>query len=66
MLMLDCITHISDEGGKYWRGEVIAEFAVTPESWFFGCHFKDDPIMPGSLSLYGLCQLLGFYLGWKG
>jgi 3-hydroxyacyl-[acyl-carrier protein] dehydratase/trans-2-decenoyl-[acyl-carrier protein] isomerase len=66
MLMLDCITRISAEGGRYGRGEVTADFAVTPESWFFGCHFIDDPVMPGSLALDGLCQLLGFYLGWKG
>jgi len=66
MLMLDRITHISDEGGKYGRGEVTAEFAVNPDSWFFACHFRDDPVMPGSLALDGLCQLLGFFLGWKG
>jgi 3-hydroxyacyl-[acyl-carrier protein] dehydratase/trans-2-decenoyl-[acyl-carrier protein] isomerase len=45
---------------------VTADFAVTPELWFFGCHFIDDPVMPCSLALDGLCQLLGFYLGWKG
>jgi 3-hydroxyacyl-[acyl-carrier protein] dehydratase/trans-2-decenoyl-[acyl-carrier protein] isomerase len=66
MLMLDCITKISDEGGMYGRGEVEAEFTVNPDSWFFACHFKDDPVMPGSLALDGLCQILGFYLGWKG
>ena len=66
MLMLDCITKISDEGGAYGHGEVEAEFAVNPDSWFFACHFQNDPVMPGSLALDGLCQLLGFYLGWKG
>ncbi len=66
MLMLDRITKISDEGGKYGRGVVEAEFDVNPDAWFFACHFKDDPVMPGSLALDALCQLLGFYLGWKG
>jgi len=66
MLMLDCITKISDEGGRYGRGEIEAEFTVNAESWFFACHFQDDPVMPGSLALDGLCQILGFYLGWKG
>ena len=66
MLMFDCITNISDEGGTYGRGVVEAEFAVNPDAWFFACHFKDDPVMPGSLALDALCQLLGFYLGWKG
>ena len=66
MLMFDCITKISDEGGRYGHGEVEAEFEVNPDAWFFDCHFKDDPVMPGSLALDALCQLLGFYLGWKG
>jgi 3-hydroxyacyl-[acyl-carrier protein] dehydratase/trans-2-decenoyl-[acyl-carrier protein] isomerase len=66
MLMLDCITKISDTGGRYGHGVVEAEFAVNADSWFFSCHFQDDPVMPGSLALDGLCQLLGFYLGWKG
>ncbi|MES2877730.1 MAG: bifunctional 3-hydroxydecanoyl-ACP dehydratase/trans-2-decenoyl-ACP isomerase [Pseudomonadota bacterium] len=66
MLMVDSITKISDEGGRYGQGEVAADFEINPDSWFFDCHFKDDPVMPGSLALDGLCQLLGFYLGWKG
>ena len=66
MLMLDRITKISDQGGRYGHGEVEAEFEVNADSWFFACHFKDDPVMPGSLVLDALCQLLGFYLGWKG
>lgn len=66
MLMLDCISKISDAGGRYGLGEVEAEFAVNADSWFFACHFQDDPVMPGSLALDGLCQILGFYLGWKG
>jgi len=66
MLMFDCITNISDDGGKYGRGMVEAEFEVNADAWFFACHFKDDPVMPGSLTLDALCQLLGFYLGWKG
>lgn len=66
MLMLDRITKISDVGGRYGHGEVEAEFEVNPDSWFFACHFLDDPVMPGSLALDALCQLLGFYLGWKG
>jgi 3-hydroxyacyl-[acyl-carrier protein] dehydratase/trans-2-decenoyl-[acyl-carrier protein] isomerase len=66
MLMLDRITHLAADGGKYGRGVATAEFTANPDSWFFGCHFKDDPIMPGSLALDGLCQLLGFYLGWRG
>ena len=35
MLMFDRITHISDTGGAYGRGEVIAELDINPEQWFF-------------------------------
>jgi 3-hydroxyacyl-[acyl-carrier protein] dehydratase / trans-2-decenoyl-[acyl-carrier protein] isomerase len=66
MLMLDRITHISDEGGKYGKGEIIGELDIHPDLWFFKCHFKDDPVMPGTLGLDALFQLTGFYLGYKG
>ena len=66
MLMIDEITHISQEGGDYNKGEIIAEFKINPKLWFFECHFKNDPVMPGCLGLDGLWQLLGFYLSWTG
>lgn len=66
MLMLDRITHISDEGGAHGKGEVVAEFDIRPDLWFFDCHFEGDPVMPGCLGLDGLWQLLGFFLGWLG
>lgn len=62
MLMMDRIVRISDEGGKYGKGEIIAEFDINPSLWFFGCHFKGDPVMPGSLGLDALFQLTGFFL----
>lgn len=66
MLMVDRITHISDTGGSHGKGELIAEFDLNPDLWFFKCHFESDPIMPGCLGLDALWQLLGFYLGWTG
>ena len=64
MLMLDRILKIDDTGGRYGKGEIVAEFDVKPDLWFFACHFKGDPVMPGCLGLDGLWQLLGFFLGW--
>jgi 3-hydroxyacyl-[acyl-carrier protein] dehydratase/trans-2-decenoyl-[acyl-carrier protein] isomerase len=66
MLMLDRITHISDEGGQFEKGEIRAELDITPELWFFDCHFPGDPVMPGCLGLDAMWQLIGFYLAWIG
>ena len=66
MLMLDRITHISSEGGKYGKGQIIAELDIHPDLWFFQCHFPGDPVMPGCLGLDALWQLVGFFLGWRG
>jgi 3-hydroxyacyl-[acyl-carrier protein] dehydratase/trans-2-decenoyl-[acyl-carrier protein] isomerase len=66
MLMIDRIKHISQKGGKYDRGEIDAELEIKPNNWFFKCHFKEDPVMPGCLGLDGFWQLLGFFLSWVG
>ena len=66
MLMFDRLTEINNSGGKYSKGEVYAELDVNPDLWFFDCHFKEDPVMPGCLGLDAMWQLVGFFLGWKG
>lgn len=66
MLMMDRITHISDEGGAYGKGRIEAELDITPELWFFDCHFPGDPVMPGCLGLDAVWQMVGFYLAWLG
>lgn len=66
MLMFDRFTHISDQGGAHGLGEMTAELDIKKDLWFFGCHFKEDPVMPGCLGLDALWQMLGFYLGWMG
>ena len=66
MLMFDRIVKIADTGGRYGKGEIVAELDVKPDLWFFACHFKGDPVMPGCLGLDALWQLLGFFLGWVG
>ena len=65
MLMFDRITHIADEGGEHGLGQIKAELDVKPDLWFFDCHFKTDPVMPGCLGLDAMWQLVGFFLTWK-
>ena len=66
MLMMDRVTRIANTGGKYGKGEIIAELDINPDLWFFDCHFPGDPVMPGCLGLDAMWQLVGFFLGWKG
>ncbi|TDF41802.1 3-hydroxyacyl-[acyl-carrier-protein] dehydratase FabA [Alteromonadaceae bacterium M269] len=66
MLMMDRITSITEEGGLYGKGQVIAELDIHPDLWFFDCHFPGDPVMPGCLGLDAMWQLVGFFLGWSG
>ena len=66
MLMFDRITKIKDNEGMFNKGIVEAELDVKNSLWFFDCHFKEDPVMPGCLGLDAMWQLVGFYLGWIG
>ena len=66
MLMFDRITHISEDGGSYGKGQVVAELDIRPDLWFFQCHFQGDPVMPGCLGLDAMWQLMGFHLAWLG
>ena len=66
MLMFDRIVRIDEFGGRYGKGEIVAELDIDPELWFFACHFEGDPVMPGCLGLDAMWQLIGFFLGWTG
>ena len=66
MLMMDRITLITEDGGSHGKGEIKAELDIDPSLWFFDCHFKEDPVMPGCLGMDAMWQIVGFFLGWKG
>jgi 3-hydroxyacyl-[acyl-carrier protein] dehydratase/trans-2-decenoyl-[acyl-carrier protein] isomerase len=66
MLMFDRITRITEDGGAFGRGQIVAELDIRPDLWFFACHFQDDPVMPGCLGLDAMWQLAGFFLPWLG
>jgi len=66
MLMFDRITMINNDGGEFKKGFIEAELDIKDDLWFFDCHFKGDPVMPGCLGLDAMWQLVGFFLGWTG
>ncbi len=66
MLMFDRITEIRENKGNFKKGLLKAELDIKDELWFFDCHFKEDPVMPGCLGLDAMWQLVGFFLGWLG
>ena len=66
MLMFDRIANISIDGGSHGKGHVLAEYDINPERWFFECHFRGDPVMPGCLGLDAMWQLVGFFMCWAG
>jgi 3-hydroxyacyl-[acyl-carrier protein] dehydratase/trans-2-decenoyl-[acyl-carrier protein] isomerase len=66
MLMFDRITEINDNKGTFKKGSLKAELDIKKDLWFFDCHFKEDPVMPGCLGLDAMWQLVGFFLGWIG
>ena len=66
MLMFDRISEIDETKGVFKKGLIKAELDIKEDLWFFDCHFKEDPVMPGCLGLDAMWQLVGFYLGWLG
>ncbi|MEM9359027.1 MAG: bifunctional 3-hydroxydecanoyl-ACP dehydratase/trans-2-decenoyl-ACP isomerase [Pseudomonadota bacterium] len=69
MLMFERISSISETAGAHGKGQVVAEMQIADNAqceWFFACHFKGDPVMPGCLGLDALWQMTGFFLGWLG
>ena len=66
MLMFDRISKIEQNSGEFKKGYIKAELDIKDNLWFFDCHFKKDPVMPGCLGLDAMWQLVGFFLGWIG
>ncbi len=63
--LVDRAWYIPD-GGDYGRGYVYAEVPLTPADWFFGCHFYQDPVMPGSLGVEAMAQAMQVYAHGQG
>ena len=55
-LMSDRVVSVEPHGGAYGLGYIVAEKDLAPDDWYFPCHFKDDPVMAGSLMAEGGVQ----------
>ncbi len=47
--------------GKHGGGLVCAQKALSPNAWYYPCHFLGDPVMPGSLGVEAIFQALQAY-----
>ncbi|MFM7149744.1 MAG: type I polyketide synthase, partial [Gemmataceae bacterium] len=58
LAMIDFVDAYLEDGGPAALGLVRGFKMVNPEEWFFKAHFYQDPVMPGSLGLEAMLQLL--------
>ncbi len=65
-LMIETVSHVDHKGGAWGLGTLEGHKQLSPEHWYFPCHFKDDPVMAGSLMAEGCGQLLQFYMLYLG
>lgn len=64
--MIDRVISIDRSGGRWGLGEVIGEKNITPDHWVFAAHFKNDPVLPGTMLVEGCSQLIIFYMFYLG
>ncbi|WP_058043552.1 type I polyketide synthase [Streptomyces roseifaciens] len=62
LLLIDEITAFEPAGGPLGRGYLRAELQLNPDGWYFEGHFKNDPVLPGTLMSHGAQQAMAFYL----
>ena len=56
--MFDNLSVLSQTGGRHGLGWVEGHARVDPDAWYFKAHFYQDPVIPGSLGLESMAQLL--------
>ncbi|OGG94283.1 MAG: hypothetical protein A2527_14580 [Candidatus Lambdaproteobacteria bacterium RIFOXYD2_FULL_50_16] len=44
------------EGGVAGKGYIQAQKKNDPNSWYYPCHFRGDPVMPGSLGVEAIIE----------
>ena len=66
MKMIQRVTNIDYNGGKYGCGLICGERDITPDMWPFEAHFKNDPVFPGIIMIDGAIQLAVFLMAHTG
>jgi len=60
-MFIEDIVELSETGGEYNLGYAIAKINIDENFWPFKCHFKNDPVLPGTIMLEGLNQTITFF-----
>jgi 3-hydroxymyristoyl/3-hydroxydecanoyl-(acyl carrier protein) dehydratase len=58
--MIDRIEAYIPDGGPMGLGFIRGTKTVDPREWFFDAHFYQDPVLPGSLGIESLIQVLKY------
>ncbi|MEV6280245.1 SDR family NAD(P)-dependent oxidoreductase [Nocardia sp. NPDC051832] len=66
LLALDQVHEIDRTGGPAGLGRLVATQRVTPDAWYFACHFPGDPVLPGTMMMEGAAQLIQIYAMYLG
>jgi acyl transferase domain-containing protein/3-hydroxymyristoyl/3-hydroxydecanoyl-(acyl carrier protein) dehydratase len=67
--LVDRITKLDPNGGRFGIGTITGEADIHPDDWFLTCHFVDDQVMPGTLMFECAQHTLRVYMmrmGWVG
>ena len=62
--MIDSIDLFLPEGGTEGLGYIAGSMKVRSSDWFFNAHFYQDPVIPGSLGLESMIQLMKYMAGY--
>lgn len=66
LLMLNRILKVERTGGIWQLGQILGEVDIDPNHWVFKAHFKNDPVLPGTMLVEGCNQVALFYMYYLG
>lgn len=66
LLMISRILQVDPQRGTWGLGQILGELDIDPKHWVFEAHFKNDPVMPGTMLVEGCNQVVFFYMYYLG